>query len=164
MPIFTIHELSDSSAHGRALLGLDVGTKTIGLAISDSAWRMAMPLHTIARKKWPQDLAALVAVMKDRAIGGLVIGLPRNMDGSEGPRAQSVRALAQNLVARADVVGDIPIAFWDERLSTAAVERALIADDMSRRRRDEVIDKMAAAYILQGALDALQASPITNRF
>ena len=125
---------------------------------SDPAWMVASPLKTVARQKWPQDLAAIAAVVKERGVGGLVIGLPRNMDGSEGARAQSVRAFAQNLLARPDLLGgDLPLAFWDERLSTAAVERFLLEDDMSRQRRDAVIDKMAAAYILQGALDAIGA-------
>jgi len=157
MPVYDFSSLLASSARGKPLLGFDVGTKTIGLAISDPGWCVASPLSTIIRKKWPEDLAALVAIMRERAVGGLVLGLPRNMDGSEGPRAQSVRALAQNLLARPDLLGaDLPVAFWDERLSTAAVERFLIEDDMTRQRRDAVIDKMAAAYILQGALDAMR--------
>lgn len=157
MPVYDFTALPDSSARGKPLLGFDVGTKTIGLAISDPGWCVASPLSTINRKKWPQDLTALAAVIRERAVGGLVLGLPRNMDGSEGPRAQSVRALAQNLLARPDLLGgDLPVAFWDERLSTAAVERFLIEDDMTRQRRDAVIDKMAAAYILQGALDAMR--------
>jgi putative Holliday junction resolvase len=157
MPVYDFSSLLASSARGKPLLGFDVGTKTIGLAISDPGWCVASPLSTIIRKKWPEDLAALVAIMRERAVGGLVLGLPRNMDGSEGPRAQSVRALAQNLLARPYLLGaDLPVAFWDERLSTAAVERFLIEDDMTRQRRDAVIDKMAAAYILQGALDAMR--------
>jgi putative Holliday junction resolvase len=156
MPLCDFSALLTSPARGRSLLGFDVGSKTIGLAISDPSWRVASPLVTIERKKWPQDLAALSLIIKERGIGGGIIGLPRNMDGSEGPRAQSVRSFAQNLLARPDVLGgDLSLAFWDERLSTAAVERFLIEDDMTRKRRDEVIDKMAAAYILQGALDRL---------
>lgn len=156
MPLLDMVQLSGSAARGKPLLGFDVGTKTIGLAISDPGWRMAAPLKTIARAKWPADLAALAAIVKERGCGGGIIGLPRNMDGSEGPRAQSVRAFAQNLLARPDLLGDaFVLAFWDERLSTAAVERALIAEDVTRQRRDDVIDKMAAAYILQGALDNL---------
>ncbi|MGB4102222.1 MAG: Holliday junction resolvase RuvX [Alphaproteobacteria bacterium] len=156
MPVLDIPAFSASPARGRPLLGFDVGTKTIGLAISDPDWRIASALSTIARKKWPQDVAALAAIVKDRAVGGLVIGLPRNMDGSEGPRAQSIRAFAQNLFAKSGLPDDLPLIFWDERLSTAAVERALIAQDVTRQRRADVIDKMAAAYILQGALDALR--------
>lgn len=156
MPLLDMAQLSGSAVRGKALLGFDVGTKTIGLAISDPGWSIASPLKTINRTKWPADLAAVAAVIKERGCGGGIIGLPRNMDGSEGPRAQSIRAFAENLLARPDLLGaDFVLAFWDERLSTAAVERSLIADDMTRKRRDEVIDKMAAAYILQGALDAL---------
>ncbi len=158
MPVLDLPAFAQSSAKSKPLLGFDVGTTTIGLAIADPGWQVASPHKTISRKKWPQDLAAVSAVIRERGVGGLVVGLPRNMDGSEGPRAQSVRAFAQNLLARPDLLdGDLPLAFWDERLSTAAVERFLIADDMSRQRRDAVIDKMAAAYILQGALDALRA-------
>lgn len=155
MPLFDLPAFAQSSAKTKPLLGFDVGTTTIGLAISDPAWRVASPLLTITRRKWPQDLAAIADVVKERGVGGFVVGLPCNMDGSEGPRAQSVRAFAQNLLARPEVLGcDMPLAFWDERLSTAAVERFLLEDDMSRQRRDAVIDKLAAAYILQGALDA----------
>lgn len=162
MPLCDLPALPASSARGKPLLGFDVGSKTIGLAISDPNWRVASPIITIERKKWPQDLAALSAIIKERGIGGGIIGLPRNMDGSEGPRAQSIRSFAQNLLDRPAMAllgGDLPLAFWDERLSTAAVERFLIEDDMTRKRRDEVIDKMAAAYILQGALDRLQHLP-----
>lgn len=156
MPLLDMAQLSGGTARGAPLLGFDVGTKTIGLAISDPNWRLASPLKTINRSKWPADLAAVAAVIKERGCRGGIIGLPRNMDGSEGPRAQSVRAFAANLLARPDLLGHaFALAFWDERLSTAAVERSLIADDMTRKRRDEVIDKMAAAYILQGALDSL---------
>jgi putative Holliday junction resolvase len=156
MPILDFPAFAVSLARGRCLLGFDLGTKTIGLAISDPDWRIASALVTIERKKWPQDLAAIAAIVKDRAIGGFVLGLPRNMDGSEGPRAQSVRSTAENLLAKPALLGgDLPLTFWDERLSTAAVERFLIEKDVTRQRRDEVIDKMAAAYILQGALDAL---------
>ncbi|MEJ0062349.1 MAG: Holliday junction resolvase RuvX [Alphaproteobacteria bacterium] len=158
MPICELTALSASPAKGRSLLGLDIGEKTIGLAVSDPGWAIASPLQIIERRKWPQDLAALTAVSREREIGGLIVGLPRNMDGTEGPRAQSVRAVAQNLLAHADLTA-LPLAFWDERLSTAAMERFLIGEDVTRKRRGEVIDKMAAAYILQGALDALKAKP-----
>ena len=154
MPLCQLADLF--TARGKPLLGLDAGSKTIGLAISDPGWAVASPLSTILRVKWRQDLAALERVIAERGVGGLVIGLPRNMDGSEGPRAQSVRAMGDNL-AKAAATGGLPITFWDERLSTAAMERFLITEDVSRKRRDAVIDKMAAAYILQGALDALRA-------
>lgn len=140
-------------ARGR-LLGLDFGEKTIGLAISDRDRRIASPLETIRRRKFTADAAELDAICRDRAVVGLVLGLPVNMDGSEGRRCQATRQFARNLVTLASI--DSPLTFWDERLSTAAVERVLIDEaDMSRRRRGEVVDKMAAGYILQGALDAL---------
>ncbi|MEM7528124.1 MAG: Holliday junction resolvase RuvX [Pseudomonadota bacterium] len=132
-------------------MGLDLGTKTIGIAVSDVLRITATGLETLKRRKFGADAVALEAHIADRAIAGIVLGLPRNMDGSEGPRAQATRAFARNLAAR----GIGPIAFWDERLSTVAVERALIAAGSSRKRRAEVIDKLAAAYILQGALDRL---------
>jgi len=137
------------------LLGLDLGSKTIGLAISDPGWAIASPIDTIRRTKFTKDAEALKAVINDRRIGGLVLGLPVNMDGSEGPRCQSTRQFAQNLLGFGL---DLPIAFWDERLSTSAVEKFLVQEaDMTRKRRGEVVDKMAAAYILQGALDALRS-------
>ena len=147
-------ELADRLAKGERLLGLDPGSKTIGLAISDSALAVASPLETIKRARFTQDAERLAAVCRDYKVGGLVFGLPVNMDGSEGPRCQSVRALARNLTEKAGFTQ--PVAFWDERLSTAAVERFLVDEaDMTRKRRAEVVDKMAAAYILQGALDAI---------
>jgi len=142
-------------AKGERLLGLDVGAKTVGLALSDRGLTVASPLETLKRGKLIDDVAALGELCQARAVGGLVIGLPINMDGSEGPRCQSVRQFAANLAERGL---DLAVAFWDERLSTAAVERLLITEaDMTRKRRSEVVDKMAAAYILQGALDALAA-------
>jgi len=151
--------VTDLPAHlrpGQRLLGLDPGSKTIGVAVSDSALKVASPLETIKRAKFTQDAAQLARICTDYRIGGLVIGLPVNMDGSEGPRCQSVRALARNFREKAGL--DLPMAFWDERLSTAAVERFLVDEaDMTRKRRAAVVDKMAAAYILQGALDALAA-------
>ncbi len=139
---------------GERLLGLDLGEKTIGLAISDSALKIASPLDTLRGGKFTADAGALKRLVAERGVGGLVIGLPVNMDGSEGPRCQSARQFAANLT---EIAGfSLPVAFWDERLSTAAVERILVAEaDMSRKRRKQVVDKMAAAYILQGALDAL---------
>ena len=144
-------ELAERLTRDERLLGLDVGTKTIGLALSDVMRRIATPLETIRRAKFSADAARLLDLAKQHGVGGLVIGFPANLDGSEGPRAQSTRAFARNLAA----LTDLPMAFWDERLSTAAAERALLEADASRKRRAELIDKMAAAYILQGALDRL---------
>jgi putative Holliday junction resolvase len=134
-----------------ALIGLDLGTKTIGVAVSDPDRKLAAGVTTIARTTFTVDAKALLALAAERAVTGFVLGLPINMDGSEGPRAQSTRAFARNFAK----LTDLPIALWDERLSTAAVERGLIEADMSRKRRDEVIDQHAAAFILQGALDRL---------
>jgi putative Holliday junction resolvase len=134
------------------LLGLDLGRKTIGLALSDVTRMIASPLHTITRAKLKDDAAALVAVLEAQAITGLVLGLPRNMDGSSGPRVQATRAFARNIAP----FTPLPILLWDERLTTAEAERMLIAADSSRRRRAEVIDKVAATLILQGALDRLR--------
>lgn len=134
-------------------MGLDLGTKTIGLALSDVSRTIASPMTTLARGKFTKDAEALAKIVKEQGVGGLVIGLPVNMDGSEGPRAQSARAFAGNIEAKLAM----PVLLWDERLSTVAVERTLLEADASRRRRDEVIDKMAASYILQGALDRLKA-------
>lgn len=136
---------------GRALVGLDLGERTIGVAVSDSLRGVASPLETLRRSKFAADAAHLLEIASARAVCGLVIGLPLNMDGSEGPRAQSTRAFARNLSR----LTDLPIAFWDERLSTVAAERALLEADTSRARRKEVIDHVAAGYILQGALDRL---------
>ncbi len=137
------------------LLGLDLGEKTIGLAISDRDRSLASPLETLTRGKFTRDAAALAKLCAEREIYGLILGLPINMDGSEGPRCQSTRQFARNLEKEAGFA--LPIAFWDERLSTAAVERLLVEEaDMTRARRAQVVDKMAAAYILQGALDALR--------
>ncbi|MEL6774560.1 MAG: Holliday junction resolvase RuvX [Pseudomonadota bacterium] len=135
------------------LIGLDLGTKTIGIAVSDGLRLAATGLETLKRRKFTADAEALQAHVASRGVVGIVLGLPRNMDGSEGPRCQATRAFARNLAAR----GIGPIAFWDERLSTVAAERALLAADSSRKRRAEVIDKLAAAFILQGALDRLAA-------
>ena len=134
------------------LLGLDLGTKTIGVAVSDITRQIASPIATIARKKFTEDARLLLALAQERKVGLIVLGLPLNMDGSEGPRAQSTRAFARNL----EKLTHIPITYWDERLSTAAVERMLIGADASRARRAEVVDKLAAAYILQSALDTLK--------
>ena len=134
-----------------ALAGLDLGTKTIGVAVTDRLRSIASPLSTIRRSKFTADAEALAALLKARDIAGLVLGLPRNMDGSEGPRCQSTRAFARNFAK----IHPLPLLFWDERLSTVAAERALLEADMSRKRRAEVIDHVAAGYILQGALDRL---------
>lgn len=136
----------------RAIAGLDLGTKTIGVAVSDGMRSVATPLETIKRRKFGLDAEALLAILTKRDIAGLVLGLPRNMDGSEGPRCQSTRAFARNFAA----LWDRPITFWDERLSTVAAERALLEADTTRKRRAEVIDHVAASYILQGALDRLR--------
>lgn len=137
---------------GRGLLGLDLGTKTIGVALSDRLLSVASPLETIKRKKFGLDAARLLEIAVAREAGGIILGLPRNMDGSEGPRCQSTRAFARNL----EKLTDLPITFWDERLSTVAAERALLEADATRKRRAEVIDNVAASYILQGALDRLR--------
>jgi len=134
-----------------ALIGLDLGTKTIGVASSDPDRRIATAVETIARKTFTADAQRVLALAAERNAAGIVLGLPINMDGSEGPRAQSTRAFARNLAK----LTSLPIALWDERLSTAAVERSMIEADLSRRRRAELIDKAAAAYILQGLLDHL---------
>ena len=135
-----------------ALMGLDPGTKTIGVAVSDGLRSVASPLETVKRRKFTQDSARLLEILAHRTVTGIVMGLPRNMDGTEGPRAQSVRAFARNLTG----LTDVPIAFWDERLSTVAAERALLEADTSRAKRAERIDSVAAAYILQGFLDRLR--------
>ncbi len=152
MAICELGDLRPTLGRGQRLLGLDVGAKTIGLAISDAGLIVASPLHTIRRTKFSAGVRALSLVVDERRVGGLVVGLPVDMDGSEGRRCQSVRQFVADLLQHLD----LPVAFWDERLSTAAVERFLVDEaDMSRRRRARVVDKMAAAYILQGALDAL---------
>jgi len=147
-------ELARTLAPRQRLLGLDVGSKTVGLALSDTTRRVATPHMTLHRTKFAKDADTLLALIAREGVGGLVIGLPLNMNGSEGPRCQSVRQFARNLGERIDV----GMAFWDERLSTAAVERVLIEADTSRQRRKQVIDKLAAAYILQGAMDSLRGA------
>ena len=138
--------------HLKALIGLDLGSKTIGVAVSDNLKSVATPLETINRTKFTEDAERLIDIFSRRNIGGLVLGLPRNMDGSEGPRSQSTRAFALNLSTKIS----LPITFWDERLSTVAAKKTLLEADMTRKRRAEVIDHVAAAYILQGALDRLR--------
>jgi putative Holliday junction resolvase len=152
MPLLAPAALRETLPPKGALLGLDVGTKTIGIAISDPGRSVASPVETIRRTKFSDDVLRLEALIDSRRVIGFVIGLPVALDGNEGPRCQSVRQFAANLMARRD----LPTLLWDERFSTAAVERFLVDEaDMSRKRRAEVVDKMAAAYILQGALDAL---------
>ena len=151
MPLCNPTELKPLLAAGARLLGLDVGTKTIGMALSDTRHIIATPLDTIRRTRFRDDLKRLLDEIAKHKIGGIVIGLPLALDGSDSPRTQGVRQVAKNLMAHTE----LPVAFWDERLSTAAVERGMIAADLSRRRRAELIDKAAAAYILQGLLDHL---------
>ena len=156
MAVETTSKIKAELAQGRRLLGLDVGSKTVGLALSDVTLTVATPYQTLRRGKFGDDAPRLRAIVEAEGVGGLVIGLPLSMDGSEGPRCQSTRQFASNLLA----VFDIPIAFWDERLSTAAVERLLINEaNIPRKRRAALVDKMAAAYILQGALDVRPATP-----
>lgn len=153
MAIVDILELKAALPPRTPVVGLDPGEKTIGVAVSDLTMTIASSLALIRRAKFTLEAAELFKLMESRGAGGIVIGLPRNMDGSEGTRCQSNRALARNILR----LKDLPIAFWDERLSTAAVERILIGEaDMTRARRAEVVDQTAAAYILQGALDRLR--------
>jgi len=147
----SIADLVHALKRHERLMGLDLGEKTIGIAIADPGHRLAAPVTTIRRTKFQPDAKLLLDLMKERGVGGLVIGLPLNMDGSEGPRCQSVRQFAANLMQ----THDLPIAFWDERLSTVAVTRDLLAADLSRAKRAKVVDQAAAAFILQGAVDSL---------
>lgn len=151
--IIEVSELKSVHGRGQRVLGLDLGTKTIGLAISDDRLKLASARTTLHRKKFSLDAASLVEMIEADRICALVIGLPLNMDGSEGPRAQSTRAFARNLGA----FTDLPIVLWDERLSTVAAEEAMLEADLSRKKRAEKIDSVAAAIILQGALDRLNA-------
>ena len=150
-PTLAIDEFATRLAPRTRLIGLDLGTKTIGLALSDVGRSIATALTTLKRVKFTKDAEALLALCAEHDVSGLVIGLPLNMDGSEGPRAQATRAFARNLAA----LTELPMTLWDERLSTVAAERAMIAADMSRAKRAEKIDSAAAAFILQGALDRL---------
>lgn len=151
MSIVSIAELRSKLATGERLLGLDIGSKTIGLALSDITLTIATPMETINRTKFKVDAERLRQIVGDQKVGGFVLGWPVNMDGSEGPRCQSTMAFSRNLAEKID----LPQALWDERLSTSAVERTLIEADRSRARRKQLVDKMAAAYILQGALHAM---------
>ncbi len=154
MAVIDIAELPAAVPKGAPVMGLDLGEKTIGVAVSDVGLMIATPIHLLRKTRFTDDAEALLALMQARDAGGLVIGLPINMDGTEGPRCQSARAFARNLLR---LRPDLPIAFWDERLSTAAVNRMLIDEaDVTRHRRKELVDKAAAAWILQGALDRLR--------
>jgi len=163
----SLSDLIAGLAPGQKLLGLDLGTKTIGLALSDTGLMIASPLETIQRKKFSTDATRLLEICDQEKIGGFVLGMPLNMDGSEGPRAQATKDFYLSLrdLWREREEDLIPVTFWDERLSTVAVTRTLLAADTSRARRDEVVDKMAASFILQGALDRARfdkANPETN--
>ena len=160
MAICNPGDLKQILRKGERLLGLDVGTKTVGLALSDTLLMVATPLRTIRRKRFKEDAAQVFAEVDAHGVGALVVGLPIGLDGRETPRSQSVRGFARNLLA----IRDLPIVFWDERLSTAAVERTMIEADITRKRRSEIIDRTAAAYILQGLLDRLsyKVPPITG--
>jgi putative pre-16S rRNA nuclease len=155
MAVCNIAIFKDSIARNTRLIGLDLGEKTIGIALSDTLLTVATPMETLKRGKFTADADKLQVIIEKQNVGGIVVGLPLNMDGSDGPSAQSARAFARNFAARSL----LPILLWDERLSTAAVTRTLIDADASRRRRAEVVDKMAAAYILQGALERLRVAP-----
>lgn len=148
-----LQTLSEILARNQRLLGMDLGTKTIGLALSDAGRSIATAWQTVKRTKFQKDADTLLSLCDSENVGGLVLGLPLNMDGTEGPRSQATRAFARNLATRTD----LPLAFWDERLSTIAAERVMIEADMSRKKRAEKIDAAAAAFILQGALDRLRA-------
>lgn len=153
MPVVALAQLRALLPEGSRLLGLDVGAKRVGLALSDLTGMVASADRVLERKRYASDLEGLAAYCAEHQVGGIVVGLPVSMDGTEGPQCQRVRQFARDLLARAD----LPLAFWDERLSTAAVDRLLIGEaDLSRKRRRAVVDRVAAAYILQGALDALR--------
>ena len=147
-----ISEFANELHSNNSLIGLDLGTKTIGVAVSDTILSVATPIKTIKRKKFSADADQLLGIISIKNCCGVILGLPKNMDGSEGPRAQSTRAFARNFSAKTQ----LPITFWDERLSTVAAEKALLEADTTRKRRAEVIDQVAAAYILQGFLDRLK--------
>lgn len=150
--IVAVEDLPEVLGRPASLLGLDLGTKTIGVAVSDPSGMLASPIATVRRTRFTEDAAALAALARRWKTSGYVLGLPTNMNGTEGPRAQSTRAFARNLAR----IQDLPIALWDERLSTAAVDRMLIAADVSRAKRAAVVDQHAAAFILQGAIDRLR--------
>lgn len=155
MSVVSLSQLREALTAGQRLLGVDLGEKTIGLALSDTRLTVATPLDTLRRTKFTADAEKLASLIAQHDVGAVIVGLPRNMDGTEGPAAQSARAFARNFAGRCEC----PVTLWDEWLSTAAVTRTLIEADTSRRRRAEVVDKVAAAYILQGALDWLRFNP-----
>ncbi len=160
MALFDLLDLPGALPSAAPLVGLDLGEKTIGVAVSDTALTIASPLQLIRRTQFTKDARALFALMENRGAEGVIIGLPLNMDGTEGPRCQSARAFARNLLR----LRDLPIAFWDERLSSVAVNRTLIAEgDVTRARRAGIVDKAAAAWILQGALDRLRGAALAPR-
>ncbi len=155
MAVIDVSDLPAALPRGAPVIGLDLGEKTIGVAVSDASLMIASPLELIRRTQFTKDAETLFKLMASRGAVGMVIGLPVNMDGTEGPRCQSVRAFGRHILR----LRDLPIAFWDERLSSAAVNRVLITEaDITRARRADLVDKMAAAYILQGALDRLRAA------
>ncbi len=156
MPICNPTDLKAHLKQGQRLLGLDVGTKTIGMALSDTRLVIATPFDTIRRTRFRDDLARIRQEVEKHGVGGIVVGLPLALEGGEGPRAQGVRQFAKNLLAQLD----LPLTFWDERMSTAAVERGMIEADLSRARRARIVDRAAAAYILQGLLDRLAHSGV----
>lgn len=158
VPEVAIEEIADALERGQTLAALDLGTKTIGLAVSDAGLSFATPRTLIRRGKFTADVAALGRQLGRDRVGGVVIGLPVNMDGTEGPRVQATRAFARNM----DRHLNLPFAFWDERLSTVAAERALIDQDVSRKKRADRVDSEAAAFILQGALDRLYSAGVVN--
>ena len=159
LPILDPEQMLLVLGPGQRLMGLDLGTKTIGLALSDTTLSVASPLETIRRTRFQADAERLLALLDAHGVGGLVLGLPVNMDGTEGPRAQATRAFARNLLQKRDVL----VALWDERLSTAAVTRTMIEADLSRGRRAELVDKLAAAYILEGFLDWARGAGLAPR-
>lgn len=156
MAVCNLSDLNEQLKKGQCLLGLDPGRTVLGVALSDPERRVASPLLSLQRKKIADDAETLLKIIAERKVGGIIVGLPLNMDGSEGPAVQSARGFIRNLFKHPGMP-DLPTVFWDERFSTAAVERFLLQEDMSRKRRDDVIDKMAAAYLLQGALDRLMS-------
>ena len=168
MMISNISELPERIKKGKSLLGIDYGSKIIGIAVSDEGLTIASPLISLVRTKLAADIKAIAKIVIERNIGGFVIGMPKNMDGRDNATAQAVRAFARNLTVNAEVCGfpkgheEMPIVFWDERLSSAGIEKLLISNEMSRLHRTRIIDKMAAAYILQGALDCMKHSGVCS--
>jgi putative Holliday junction resolvase len=148
MPLFSIHEFQNLRKR-KPLLGLDVGEKTIGIAVSDAGWRVASPYQTLKRTRFKEDVKAILKIMDEYEALGLVVGLPLNLSGDESVRSHAIRQFVQNFLS----LKDVPICFWDERLSTAAVTRTMLDAGLTRKKQDKAVDKMAASYILQGALD-----------